>query len=76
MIFHDALLFLLLATNAQLAAPACPGARVELTIGDYDGPVVLDLCVSRMNYAGSVLHASLYAPDVDGIFRNGFEAAP
>lgn len=55
--------------------PACNGPVIDYTFHGYDGPTRIVSC-GRFGYTGGRLTVDAYDPDTDGLFRNGFEAAP
>ena len=55
------------------SAPTCPGASADIEVFTYTGQQYLQMCVQYFQYTSGVMYISLYNPEEDGIFKNGFE---
>ena len=53
----------------------CHGPVANITINEYDGPHLLQMCVSPqgLRISGGVVNLSVYDSESDGLFHNGFE---
>lgn len=63
------LVFSVLALNSVV----CPGLTGHVTFKDYDGDVTFESCVGAFQFTSTDVYITLYNPDEDGIFRNGFD---
>lgn len=64
----------ILLVSALLSSLQCPGYIGHVTIQDYNGPVTFDMCVGDdFRIQPPNIYMTLYDPNTDGIFRNGFE---
>jgi hypothetical protein len=75
-----ALMAMTLATSAaepEITAvdAACPGLIAHITLKDYDGDHLLQLCVAPQGFSinGGVVTLSVYNNSADGIFHDSFE---
>ncbi|MEO5625485.1 MAG: hypothetical protein ABIQ70_05715 [Dokdonella sp.] len=61
--------------NDVLAAAGCPGLVANITLQDYDGTHLLQLCVAPGGFSinAGVVTLSVYDNQSDGIFHNSFE---
>lgn len=59
--------------SSNVSALTCPGFVGHVTFQDYDGPVTFEMCVSQFQIATPNVYMTLYNPEQDGIFRNGFD---
>lgn len=64
-----------LAAAPLLMALTCPQFHVDLEIQTYTGPVYYELCTAPGGFqaTGGNMYISLYNPEEDGIFKNGFD---
>jgi hypothetical protein len=62
----------------ELAAAACPGLTANITFNDYDGTHLVRMCVAPLglSISAGVVNLRLYDNESDGLFHNGFDAAP
>ena len=64
--------------HSQDTAAGCPGLTARITLNDYDGAHLMQLCVASNGFSitGGALNLYVYDNGADGIFHNGFERAP
>ncbi len=62
----------------ESARSGCPSLTARITLNDYDGVHVMQLCVTSQGFSITAGTVNLHVYDnlSDGIFHNGFEAAP
>ena len=53
----------------------CHGPVANITLYEYDGPHLLQMCVSPqgLRISGGVVNLNVYDGESDGLFHNGFE---
>lgn len=64
--------------NASATTAGCPGLTAQITLNDYLGTHLMQLCVAAqgLSITGGVANLHLYDNQADGIFHNGFEVVP
>ena len=64
--------------SASAAALGCPSLTAQITFNDYDGAHTIQMCVAPqgLSISGGTVNLHVYDNQADGLFHNGFEAAP
>lgn len=62
---------------AHAQTSGCPGLNAHVVVRDYDGPLVIDLCVEPQGFGitGDTVNLRVHDPYADGLFHSEFELA-
>jgi hypothetical protein len=63
---------------AHAQTSGCPGLKAHIVVRDYDGPLVIDLCVEPQGFSltGDTVNLRGNDPYIDGLFHSEFELRP